>query len=260
MKPILYVLCVLFSALSLNVVQPAWAIGDGSKLHIVQLQYAGNWNTRGTAASVLAQELRFRTSIDVHLKSISVSSTDKRLFELPFAMLSGSGRFRLSSREQKELRKWVQGGGFLLIDNTGRTDPSPSFDQSVRALIQSLFPNQVLQRIPPQHVVYRTFYVLDFPSGRVIRRPFLEGLFIDGRIAILYSQNDLTGALERDRLGDWLFDVEPGGEAQREKAKRLAINIVQYAMCLNYKDDQVHLDHLLHDRKWRAPSPSPIQQ
>jgi len=120
-----------------------------------------------------------------------------------------------------------------------------------------LFPNQELTRIPPQHVVYRTFYVLDFPSGRVIRRPFLEGLFVEGRIAILYSQNDLTGAFERDRLGDWRFDVVPGGEEQREKAKRLAINIVQYAMCLNYKDDQVHLDHLLHERRWRTPPPQP---
>ena len=127
----------------------------------------------------------------------------------------------------------------------------------MRALVKSLFPNQELTRIPPQHVVYRTFYVLDFPSGRVIRRPFLEGLFVEGRIAILYSQNDLTGAFERDRLGDWRFDVVPGGEEQREKAKRLAINIVQYAMCLNYKDDQVHLDHLLHERRWRTPPPQP---
>ena len=93
MKPLLYVISLLVSGLLVGPIRPAMAIGDGSKLRIAQLQYSGNWNTRSTAASVLAQELRFRTSIDVQLKSTAVSATEKRLFELPFTVLTGSGRF-----------------------------------------------------------------------------------------------------------------------------------------------------------------------
>jgi hypothetical protein len=171
------------------------------------------------------------------------------------AVLLGDGRFRFSGRERARLKKWIEAGGFLLIDNTGRAEPSMSFDNAVRVEMRAMFPGREFIKIPPQHVLYRSFYVLDFPAGRAIHRTFLEGLFVDGRLAVLYSQNDLSGAMDRDRLGDWTFDVVPGGEVQREKARRLAVNVIQYAMCLDYKDDQVHLDYLLHQRNWRIKAP-----
>jgi hypothetical protein len=247
---------VLAGALSTCFVpRTGWCIGDGSKIKIAQIRYSGNWNPRKMATLVLAQEVRYRTSIDVQLKPITLKLTDKNLFYQPFAVLAGVGRFRLSNKERAQLKKWIEGGGFMLIDNAGRTAPSVPFDQSVRATIERLFPGRKLAKIPPQHVLYRTFYVLDFPAGRAIHRPFMEGLFIDGRLAILYTQNDLLGALDRDQLGAWTYDVTPGGEVQREKAKRLAVNVVQYALCLDYKDDQVHLDYLLHQRRWRINPP-----
>jgi hypothetical protein len=248
----------VMTALLLGLTLPisAHAIGDGSKLKIAQIRYNGAWDTRKKAPLVLAQEVRFRTSIDVQLTPTVVGLTDPAFFELPFALLTGNSRFRLSTRERSLLKKWLEGGGFLLVDNTGRSEPSPGFDQSIRTVISDMFPNRTFKKIPPQHVLYRTFYILDYPAGRVIRRPFLEGLFLDGRVAVVYSQNDLTGAMDRDRLGAWTYDVAPGGEEQREKAKRLATNIIQYAMCLDYKDDQVHLDHLLHKRRWKIQAPT----
>ena len=239
----------------LTLARGARAIGPGSKLRIAQLKYAGNWDTRPMAALVLAQTVQFRTSIDVQLKRTVLGLDDPALFELPFAMLVGDSRFRLTPKERTNLRKWIEAGGLLVVDNNGRSAPSASFDASVRAEVAALFPGRKLVKIPPQHVLYRSFYVLDFPAGRAIHRTFLEGLFVDSRLAMVYSQNDMTGALDRDKLGAWSFDVQPGGERQREKAKRLAINMVQYAMCLDYKDDQVHLDYLLHRRRWRIKPP-----
>lgn len=233
----------------------AQAIGDYSKLRIAQLQYKGDWDPRPRAALVLAQEVRYRTSIDVQLKRHVRSALSKDLFEYPFAMLLGSERFRLSTKERHRLKSWIEGGGFLLVDNNGRGEPSKGFDTSFRNELRAMMPGQKLKKIPPQHVLYRCFYVLDFPAGRAIHRTFMEGLFINNRLAVLYTQNDLAGALDRDRLGAWTYDVVPGGEVQREQAKRIAVNAIQYAMCLDYKDDQVHLDYLLHKRRWRIKAP-----
>jgi len=33
------------------------------------------------------------------------------------------------------------------------------------------------------------------------------------------------------------------------------VNLLMYALCLHYKDDQVHLDFLLHKRKWKIRKP-----
>lgn len=235
--------------------RPAAAIGDGSKLQITQLKYTGNWDPRPMAPLVLAQEVRFRTSIDVHLKRSVLELDDDSFFAHPFVVLIGDGRFRLGTRDRGRLKKWIEAGGFLFIDNAGRSGPSDHFDAAVRSELSAMFPGRDLIKIPPSHVLYRTFYVLDFPAGRAIHRTFLEGLFLEDRLAVLYSQNDLSGALDRNQVGGWTFDVVPGGEGQREKAKRLGVNIVQYAMCLGYKDDQVHLDYLLHRRRWRIRPP-----
>ncbi len=233
----------------------ALAIGDGSKLKLAQIEYAGTWDSRPMASLVLAQEVRFRTSIDVQLKRQVVRAEDAALFDLPFVTMLGDVRFKFQPRERVRLKKWIEAGGMLFVDNTGRSEPSEAFDASLRAELDAMFPGQKLAKVPSQHVLYRCFYVLDFPAGRAIRRTFLEALSLEGRLAVIYSQNDLTGALDRDRVGAWTFDVEPGGEPQREKARRLAVNLIQYAMCLDYKDDQVHLDYLLHQRRWRSPPP-----
>jgi hypothetical protein len=72
---------------------------------------------------------------------------------------------------------------------------------------------------------------------------------LGGRLAAVYSRNDLGGAWSRDDRGDWEFEVVPGGEEQREVAFRLGINLAMYATCLDYKDDQVHLPFILKRRR-----------
>jgi Domain of unknown function (DUF4159) len=64
----------------------------------------------------------------------------------------------------------------------------------------------------------------------------------------VYVQSDLGGALERDDVGNYTLDVVPGGARQREMAQRLAVNLVMYALCLDYKDDQVHAPFIM--RRW----------
>src|SRR3989454_5296361 len=120
---------------------------------------------------------------------------------------------------------------------------------SARQLDSRIVPAAQLGRVPRDHVLYKSFYLLDGPSGRVASSPDLEALELGGRLAVLYSGNDLVGALSRDSLGTWEFEVTPGGELQREKSIRLGVNVAMYALCLDYKEDQVHIPFIMKRRR-----------
>jgi hypothetical protein len=107
----------------------------------------------------------------------------------------------------------------------------------------------VLAALRRDHVVYKSFYLLDGPAGRVAATPDLEAIELGGRLAVIASGNDLLGALARDSFGTWEMEVTPGGEAQREKAIRLGVNLAMYAMCLDYKEDQVHIPFIMKRRR-----------
>ena len=51
----------------------------------------------------------------------------------------------------------------------------------------------------------------------------------------------------------WERSVVPGGDLQRERAIRLAVNIAMYVLCSNYKDDQVHAPFLMRRRTLSSP-------
>ena len=92
-------------------------------------------------------------------------------------------------------------------------------------------------------------------AGRVSVSTELEAVIHDGRVVVLYSQNDLAGAWAKDPLGQYAFQCYPGGELQREHAFRLGINVAMYALCLDYKTDQVHVPFILKRRRWRIGEP-----
>jgi Domain of unknown function (DUF4159) len=235
----------------------ASAMGEKDKLAIAQIAYAGHWNPRPTGTRRLAWEIQKRTSIEAALDPVEVRLTDEAALKRnPFLYLAGDSALpNFDEAEVARLRRHLQTGGFLVIDGA---DPRPGggFDQSVRALAARLFPREPLRKIDVDHVVYKSFYLLKTPVGRVAAVPYLEGVTHDGRLVIVYSQNDMGGAWARDNFGQWEHEVLPGGDQQREMAFRLGINLAMYALCLDYKTDQVHVPFILRRRQWQSPADS----
>ncbi len=233
----------------------ARALGPGQQLRLLRLRHGGLDATREGAPSVLAEEVGLRTSVDILPAASVVDPASPQFGHQAFAILAGDRDFRLDPREHEALKRWLELGGFLLIDNTGASGPSAAFDAAVRRELGKLFPNRPLRRVSADHVIYRSFYRLDYPAGRAIHKPYVEGLKIGDRYAVILSHNDLMGAYARGNMGDWSLRPTPGGENQREMALRFGTNLVMYGLCLHYKDDQVHLDYLLHKRKWKVRRP-----
>ncbi len=233
----------------------ARAIGPGSKFRFGQLQLGAgsSWNPRPSALRRMALEIEKRTSVDVEFEPAVVVPTSENLHETPFLYLAGERAFDLPSTAGLDaLRRFLTFGGFLLIDSAeGSTDGA--FDGSVRKLISAIFPAPAkgLEIIPSDHVVYKSFYLLDKPVGRLAIAPAMEGVIHDDRLVVAYIANDLGGAWARDDFGNYDFPCEPGGEKQRELAFRMGVNLLMYALCLDYKSDQVHVPFIMKRRRWK---------
>jgi len=246
---------LLVGAAALFAARRARAIGPGSKFRIAQLQLGAgsSWNPRPTALRRLGWEIQKRSSIEVELEPAIVTPTSEGLHETPFMYLTGERAFELPSTAGIEaLRRYLTFGGFLVIDSAeGSTDGA--YAGSVRKLISAIFPPpaKAFEVIPVDHVVYKSFYLLDKPVGRLAIAPAMEGVIREGRLVCAYAPNDLGGAWARDDFGNFDYPCEPGGEKQRELSYRLGINLVMYALCLDYKSDQVHVPFIMKRRRWK---------
>lgn len=242
----------LAGAAALALPRRARAIGPGSKFRIGQLNL-GTPVPRLDAVRRMTIELDKRTAIACDFEPPVVTPTAPTLHETPLLYLSGDRDFAVPPPAGVEaLRRFLTFGGFLLIDSAEGTLDG-AFDKSVRALCAALYPapSTGLEIIPADHVIYKSFYLLERPLGRVAQSPVMEGITRSGRVVVAYVQNDLGGAWSKDNLGNYEFPCEPGGEAQREQAFRMGVNLVMYALCLDYKTDQVHVPFIMRRRRWR---------
>ena len=214
----------------------------------------GNDNARPEGLRSLLSQVARRTSIEVNREPIALKLSDPNLFKHPFIYLGGDKAFEpFADSNIKTLRKYLSYGGFLFIDdNSAKSDSG--FDHSVRRMVKRLFPQTPLRNIPRDHSVFRSFYLLNTVSGRAIIKSYMEGISVKGRTVLIYSANDQAGAWARNKLGDWNYDVIAGGYRQRQLSIRLGINIILYALTLDYKKDMVHLPIILERlRRYQSP-------
>ena len=137
----------------------------------------------------------------------------------------------------------------------------PDLGQTLRNLAAPL-EIPPLAPIPEDHVLTRSFYILeDFP-GRWQGNPVwveappagaeaAEGVpfrqLNDGVSPVVIGGNSWAEAWAVDGNGYPVFPVGRGweGERRREMAYRFGINLIMYVLTGNYKSDQVHVPALL---------------
>lgn len=237
---------------------PVWSLArtllasDFNRFRVAQMTTGGLPPARPNAALVLAQEVRERTAVRVRLDRVVVPLSAEGIFSYPFLLWVGEGPIPpLDKSELKNLKAFLGAGGFILVDNAGEGPKALAFDKTFRAELRGALPTFSLQPVPENHVIMRSFYRVSSVAGRHATFKEVEAIFLEDRLALLYSRNDLAGAWSRDGFGNWEFEAVPGGPAQRESAIRFGVNIVMYALLLNYKDEQAHVEYLLKKRKLR---------
>ncbi len=159
---------------------------------------------------------------------------------------------------------FMKNGGTLVFDTrdalTARPGGSPTPEALwLRTLLEGVDVPE-LEPVPHDHVLTKTFYLLDRIVGRTsigqtwiealpppdpndrVQRPARAG---DSVSPIIIASDDLAAAWAEDADGRALYPLIPGGARQRELALRSGVNLVMYTLTGNYKADQVHAKDIL---------------
>jgi len=210
--------------------QPATDALRRGALHIAQLMHHGDWRPNPQALPNLLANLREQGGVDVFAQPAALKADDPLLAEHPVVYMAGHYSFSLSDTEKAGLKRHLQRGGFLLANACcGRE----AFDRSFRELMAELFPDQPLERLGAQHpiligkpgrpvtqVTYRASMRAEHPG---LQAPWLEGLSLDGRLAVVYSPLSLDCGLD----GHACFACRG---LSPPDALHLAANVILYAL------------------------------
>jgi len=170
-----------------------------------------------------------------------------------------------SPEAYRRLNDYLRGGGMIVFDtrdaHIGGFGSGTPEGRHLRALAAPL-DIPPLEPIPEDHVLTRTFYLLQHFPGRhtspdvwVEAAPpdaeQIEGMpfrnLNDGVTPVLIGGNDWAAAWAVNDMGRPMFPVGRGmtGDRQREIAYRFGVNLVMHVLSGNYKSDQVHVPALL---------------
>ncbi|MCB1884813.1 MAG: DUF4159 domain-containing protein [Geminicoccaceae bacterium] len=202
----------------------------------------------------LTRVARQRTSVEMDGPvGIDLESGELALFPLIYWPLRAD-QAALSPAAIEHLADYMQLGGLVLVDtaDSGIVLPSLADEGPGMRRLRELLGGMDLPPLvplPADHVLTRSFYLLQDAPGRVSGGTLwvdqVAADVNDGVSSLVVGSNDWAGAWAEDDYGRPLLPVVPGGERQREMARRFGVNLVMYALTGNYKTDQVHIPALL---------------
>jgi hypothetical protein len=192
---------------------------------IARLKYGGGGDWYGDQTSLvnLLAALRARTSIAVAGDDAAVVEPGSAaLFQYPFVFAAGHGNLKFTDSEYANLRRWLDSGGFLWVDDDYGIAPS------FRREMKKLFPDEELVELPFDHPIFHQLY--EFPGGLPKVHEHDGGparayaIVRGGRVCVFFSFDcDLGDGLEDE-------EIHHDPPEKREAALRMSMNIVQYAL------------------------------
>ena len=207
----------LFSGLS-----SGFAQASSCQLAVLRYGGGGDWYANPTSVPNLAAfcNTQLGTRIDVEVPYVEVGAA--ALFNHPWVHMTGHGNVVFSPSEARNLRAYLEAGGFLHIsDNYG-------MDVYIRKEMKKVFPELEFVELPFMHPVYHQNF--DFDSGppkiheddQHPSQGFV--LVLDGRLICYYDYECDLG----DGWEDYQVHRDPA--AVRQRALELGSNLVAYAL------------------------------
>lgn len=205
---------------------PFRALGDSPeriRVTVARVKYGGggDWYSDPSSLPNLLAEFQRRTGIETASAEKVIKLSSPELYKYPFLYMTGHGNVELTAGEIDILREHLLNGGFLYADD------NYGMDESFRRMVKKLFPERRLVQVPFSHLIYHSVY--DLKGVPKIHEhdgnpPVGLGIFEGDRIILFYT-------FESD-IGDGLEDPSVHGDppALREKAMRMAVNVLYYAM------------------------------
>jgi len=203
----------------------------------------GNWHTDTPDADLnLSFRLQQMTSLKVNPQPAVVDLTQKNLGDYPFIYIVEPGRLVFHDDEVTALRKYLERGGFLMLDDFWGENEWANIEHELKRV----FPDREIVDLPLEHPIFHCVFDLkekpQVPGIRVAERVRGTGITWErddakevhyraifdakGRMMVIICQNTDNGdGWEEEGSAKWYFD-----EFSEKKAYPLTINIIFYAM------------------------------
>ena len=196
-------------------------------LKIAKLKYGGggDWYANKTAIPNLIDYCNryLNTNLAPEEDIIEVGSTD--IFLYPYVYMTGHGNVLFTENEAENLRKYLEAGGFLHIDD------NYGLDQFIRLEMKKVFPELEFIELPYNHPIYHQKYSFNNGLPKIHEHDGKPsqgfGLIYKGRLVCFYSyESDLGNGWE-----DQVIHNDP--EEVRLKALQMGANIISYCFSLD---------------------------
>jgi len=196
---------------------------DG-RFQIARLKYngGGDWYNDPSAEVNLLNFLKANTNLKVKAEYTFVDISTDEIFSHPFLFMTGHGNVVFSDDQAVRLRKYLESGGFLYIDD------DYGLDKAIRREMKKVFPDKNFVELPFSDELYNILY--SFPSGPPKthehngKPPQGFGIFIDKRLAVYYTY-------ESNPSDGWADpEVHNDPESKRQEALRFGANLVLYTL------------------------------
>lgn len=196
-------------------------IAHSQEIALLKYSGGGDWYSNPTALKNLIAFSNRNIKTAIKPKPETVVPSSPELFSYPFVHMTGHGNVVFSDADIRNLRDYLDGGGFLHIDD------NYGMDEYIRREIGRIFPDSKLVEIPATHVVFQKPYTFAGGIPKIHehdgKRPQAFGIFQSGRLVLMYTfETDLGDGWEDPDVHNDPADV-------REKALRMGTNILFYA-------------------------------
>ena len=200
-------------------------------------------NTSQRGLEALSEILKRRTSAEPDgVIGIDPKVSELSFFPLIYWPITSNGAI-YSSKAMQNIQYYLDHGGTILFDLRERQNGATSSinTPNAKALrqITSSLNIPPITPIPDDHVLGRSFYLLDEYVGRYSSGSlWVESSSASGRdnvSSVIIGSNDYASA----------WAAEGSTSRKHEMSMRFGVNLVMYALTGNYKDDQVHIPHIL---------------
>lgn len=156
------------------------------------LVYSMDEKTSVCFADAFLKEAASETKLAIQSKFSKLKLGDAELFNTPFCVFTGTGNFKLSEAERENFRSYLHRGGFV-VASPGCSDApwSAAFQRE----LEGMFPGMKLTTIPMTHPIFDLVHkVPKLSLAKSSGTTMLQGLEIDGRLALVFSKEGLNDA------------------------------------------------------------------
>ncbi len=209
----LFLIFIFFAAANTVQAQPV-------KIGLMKYGGGGDWYADPTALPNLIEFCNKHINTNIHPDPSTVEVGSPDLFNYPFVHLTGHGNIVLSENDAVNLRTYLEGGGFLHVDD------NYGLDEYFRREIKKVFPNNDLIELPPSHPVFHQKYTFNEGLPKIHEHdnkpPQAFAIYLEDRMVCLYTyESDISDGWEDEA-------VHNNPPELREKALRMGANIISY--------------------------------